>query len=144
MRAPPGSRDAYRAFVPLPTRWHDNDAYGHMNNAVYYALIDTAVTLWQMAHGLQIQGPEALRLMVVQSGCRYHAETGFPDVIHAGLRLGHLGRTSFTTEVGLFANDDPTARAEGFFAQVHVAPDNRPSPIPQTLRDALGTIANAG
>lgn len=139
-RQPPGARTDYAAFRALPTRWIDNDAYGHMNNATYYALFDTAVSLWQMAQGLQIDGPDPLRLLVVESGCRYHAEAGFPDTIHAGLRLGHLGKTSFRTEIGLFRNDDATACAEGFFSQVHVDASGRPAPLPQTLRAALQAL----
>ena len=138
-RSPPGTRADYGALRPMQTRWIDNDAYGHMNNATYYALFDTAVTDWQRAQGLAVTGPDALRLLVVESGCRYHAEAGYPDTIHAGLRLGHLGRSSFRTEVGLFRNDEDIACAEGFFTQVHVGPDG-PAPMPEALRAALATL----
>ncbi|WP_372893274.1 acyl-CoA thioesterase [Rhodosalinus sp.] len=137
-RAPPGTRADYAAFHTLPTRWADNDAYGHLNNVVHYALFDTAVTLWQMAEGcFDLTGTEA-RLLVVESGCRYHAEAGFPDTIHAGLRLGRLGRSSWTTDIGLFRNDEPDAFAEGFFAQVQVdAESGRPLPLGEAARRAV-------
>ncbi len=140
-RQPPGTRAYYRAFRSLPTRWMDNDAYGHMNNATYFSLFDTAISLWQMEQGLVIDGPDPMRFLVVESGCRYHAEAGFPDILHVGLRLGHLGRSSFRTDVGLFRNEDDSACAEGFFAQVHVDAGGTPTALPASLITALNTLA---
>lgn len=139
-RPAPGPRDAYRAFIPLQTRWADNDSYGHMNNASYLALFDTAVSLWQIENGIAITGPGAHRFLVVETGCRYHAELGFPDPVTAGLRVGHLGRSSLRFEIGLFRGQERTARAEGLFAQVLTGADGRPAPIPASLRATLGTL----
>lgn len=136
----PGTRAGYRVFRSLPTRWMDNDEYGHMNNATYLSLFDTAISLWQIDNGIAIRGPAALRFLVVETGCRYHAQAGFPDVIHAGLRLGHLGTSSMRTEVGLFRNDDDSACTEGFFTQVLTGDDSRPRPIPDELRQTLGSL----
>ena len=141
-RTPPGTRDAYRAFRILPTRWQDNDEYGHLNNATYYALFDTAVSLWQMEQGIKIRGPDAVRFLVVESGCRYHAELGFPDILTAGLRIAHIGTSSFRFEIALFANDSSIAGAEGFFAQVHVGSDSRPAPLPEVIRDTLKKLTS--
>ena len=124
----------------LQTRWKDNDALGHMNNAEYLSLFDTAISLWQIENGIAITGPGALRFVVVESGCRYFAEAGFPDVLCAGLRLGHLGTSSFRTELALFRNDEDTACAEGFFAQVHVGPDGRPKALPAPVRSIFETL----
>lgn len=139
-RPAPGTRADYRAFRILPTRWQDNDAYGHLNNATYYALFDTAVSLWQMDQGIKILGPDALRFLVVESGCRYHAELAFPDILTAGLRIAHIGTSSFRYEIALFGNDNDTAGAEGFFTQVHVGADNRPAPLPEPIRTTLTTL----
>ena len=133
-RTPPGTRADYRAFRILPTRWQDNDEYGHLNNATYYALFDTAVSLWQMDQGIEIRGHNATRFLVVESGCRYHAELGFPDILTAGIRIAHIGTSSFRYEIALFGNDSDIAGAEGFFTQVHVGPDNRPAPLPETIQ----------
>ena len=140
-RQPPSTRTDYRAFRALPTRWMDNDELGHMNNATYVSLVDTAISLWQMDNGIAIRGPEALRFVVVESGFRYHAEAGFPDLIHAGLRVGHLGRSSTRFEVGLFRNDAQTACTEAFFAMVLTGPDGRPRPVPEDLRAVFSTLA---
>lgn len=139
-RPPPGTRADYRAFRSLHTRWMDNDEYGHMNNATYLSFFDTAISLWQLDNGIPIRGAEAMRLLTVETGCRYHAETGFPDLIHAGLRIGHLGTSSVRFEVGLFRNDDVTASAEGFFTQVLVGDDGRPVPLPESTRGLFGPL----
>lgn len=139
-RQPPGTRADYRAFRTLPTRWQDNDEYGHLNNATYYALFDTAVSLWQLDHGIEIRGPNATKFLVVESGCRYHAEMGFPDILTAGLRIAHVGTTSFRYDIALFANDSQTAGAEGFFTQVHTGPGGKPAPLTEALRATFATL----
>lgn len=143
MRPPPGNRADYRAFATIPTRWKDNDEYGHMNNAEYLSVFDTAVSLWQIDQGIAIRGPDAHRFLVVESGTRYHTQAGFPDLIHAGLRIGHIGTSSLRFEIGLFRNDDPTACAEGFFTQVLTDAAGRPSPIPQPLRNTFASLVFA-
>ncbi|MBP0481620.1 acyl-CoA thioesterase [Sagittula salina] len=139
-RIPPGNRADYRAFQTIPTRWKDNDQYGHMNNAEYLSLFDTAVSLWQLAQGIALTGPEAHRFLVVESGTRYHAQAGFPDLIHVGLRVGHLGTSSLRFEIGLFRNDEDYACAEGFFAQVLTGPDGRPTAMPDQLRHRFAAL----
>ena len=132
-------RSAYHDFQILQTRWEDNEAYGHMNNIVHYSLIDTAVTNWQRKRGFF--DAVGVKFMVVQSGCTYFAEARYPDTVQAGLRVAKIGRTSWTYEIGLFRNDEPTAFAEGFFAQVQVDDDTaRPSPIKDTFRQYLEQI----
>ncbi|MEN9060683.1 acyl-CoA thioesterase [Ponticoccus litoralis] len=98
-----------------------------MNNAEYLSLFDTAISLWQIDNGIAITGPEALRFVVVENGCRYFAEAGFPDTLHAGLRLGHLGRSSFRFELALFRNTEERACTEAFFAMVLTDADGRPA-----------------
>lgn len=133
-RPAPSLRSDYVAFYSLPTRWADNDEYGHMNNGTYLSLFDTALSLWQIDQGIAIQGPDAARFLVVENGCRYHKEAGFPDLLHAGLRIGHLGRSSLRFDIGLFRNEESEACTEGFFAQVLVDAHGQPSPIPDSMR----------
>jgi acyl-CoA thioester hydrolase len=111
-----------------------------LNNATYYALFDTAVSLWQIEQGIEIRGPHATKFLVVESGCRYHAELGFPDILTAGIRIAHIGTSSFRYEIALFANDSDTAGAEGFFTQVHVGADGRPAALPAEIVDTLSSI----
>ena len=141
-RSGPSPRAAYRAFRTIPTRWMDNDVYGHMNNVVHYSLFDTAVNGWLVDQGvLDIHHGGQIGL-VVETGCRYFGEMAFPDVVTAGLRVARLGSSSVRYEVGLFRNDDEGAAAEGFFVHVYVdRQTRRPMPLGTELRRALEKIA---
>lgn len=137
----PPTRAAFRAFRTIPTRWMDNDIYGHMNNVIHYSLFDTAVNGWLVEKGvLDIHRSEQVGL-VVETGCRYHAEMAFPDVVTAGIRVAKLGTSSVRYEVGLFRNDDERAAAEGFFVHVYVErASHKPLPLNGSLREALESI----
>lgn len=141
-RSPPSSRDSYRAFLPIQTRWMDNDVYGHLNNVIHYSMFDTAVNSWLIREGLlDIHNGEHIGL-VVETGCRYFAEMAFPDLVTAGIRVARIGTSSVRYEVGLFRNDEPIASAEGFFVHVYVRrSDRRPMPLPPEMRAALERIA---
>ncbi|MGR3572683.1 acyl-CoA thioesterase [Brevirhabdus sp.] len=140
-RLPPAVRSDYPLFRTIPTRWMDNDIYGHMNNVVHYALFDTAVNGWLMERGLLDPARSDSYGLVVETGCRYHAELRFPDVVHAGLRVARIGRSSVRFELGLFANDDERAAAEGFFVHVHVRRDSHlPVPIGPDHRAAFEAL----
>ena len=134
-------REDFPTFIEMPTRWMDNDAYGHMNNIVHYALIDTAVTDWQRNHGFFNEDHKCLEFMVVESGCCYFSEAAYPDKIAIGLRIKKIGNTSWIYQAGLFREKDELCFALGFFAQVLVDCENRrPTPIPNTMREALKLI----
>ncbi|ODM41846.1 acyl-CoA thioesterase [Cereibacter johrii] len=136
-RPAPGGRADYRIFREHSTRWMDNDAYGHLNNVVHYALFDATVNGWLIEAGLL--GPERAPIgLVAETGCRYHSEMAYPDRIAAGLRVAHLGTSSVRYELGLFRNAADLASAEGFFVHVYVdRATRRPAPLPADLRAAL-------
>jgi acyl-CoA thioester hydrolase len=137
----PDSRAAFAHFRRMDTRWNDNDAYGHINNVVYYAFFDTAVNAYLIQSGtLDIQNSTVIGL-VVETQCQYFKPIAYPDVVHAGIRVAKLGTSSVRYEIGLFRNDDDTAAAQGYF--VHVYTDRatgRPVPIPDETRRALGAL----
>jgi len=141
-RPRPGGRSSYRAFRILQTRWSDNDIYGHMNNVVHYSLFDTAINGFLIEKGaLDIRHGREL-FFVVETGCRYHSEMSFPDVVTAGIRVGRLGSSSVRYEIGLFRNEEDQAAAEGFFVHVHVdRSTRRPKPFDVSLRRLLESIA---
>jgi acyl-CoA thioester hydrolase len=125
----------------LQTRWGDNDAYGHMNNVVHYALFDTAINGWLIEKGLLDIGKGPTIGLVVETGCRYFAEMAFPEPITAGLRVSRLGTSSVTYEVGLFKGEDDVAAAQGHFVHVYVdRSDRRPRPLPGEWRHVLKEI----
>ena len=132
------TRDRYRHFQAIPTRWMDNDVYGHVNNVVYYSYFDTVVNQWLIERGLLDYLESAVIGLVVETSCSYFQPIAFPDVIHAGLRVAHLGRSSVRYEVGLFRNGAPTVAAAGHFVHVYVdRASNRPTPLPEPMREAL-------
>lgn len=140
----PGFRKAYPHFVAIPTRWMDNDTYGHVNNVVYYAYFDTAVNAHLIAAGhLDIRGGAAIGI-VVETACRFHKALSFPDTVDAGLRIVRLGNSSVTYEIALFRAGDDDAAATGRF--VHVWVDRgtrRPVPVPDAIRSALAPLCAA-
>ena len=142
MRSPPGTRAAYARFVPITTRWMDNDAYGHVNNVVYYSFFDTAVNgLLIEAGALDIHKSPVIGL-VVETQCRYLSSLAFPDRVTAGVRVAHLGTSSVRYEIGLFRNDEERASAQGHFVHVYVdRASSRPVPLPQALQSVLAPLA---
>ena len=142
-RARPELRAAYRHFAPITTRWMDNDAYGHVNNVVYYSWFDTIVNEYLIrASALDIARSEVIGL-VVETQCHYFRELAFPEPVTAGLRVARIGTSSVRYEIGIFAGDDAAepARAQGHFVHVYVGRDTRrPAALPAPLRDALQRI----
>jgi acyl-CoA thioester hydrolase len=138
-------RDAPRSSFPhclaIPTRWMDNDVYGHVNNVVYYSYFDTAVNQFLIERGvLDIHKGEVVGF-VVDSGCAYFSSISFPDLVHAGIRVAKLGNSSVRYEIALYRNDDALPCAVGHFVHVYVErASNRSVPIPAPVRDVLETI----
>jgi acyl-CoA thioester hydrolase len=131
-------REAYRHFLPITTRWMDNDVYGHVNNVVYYSYFDTVVNEYLISKGaLDIHAGEVIGL-VVETQCNYFAPLAFPQTVQAGLRVAHLGSSSVRYEVGLFAQGEPLTAARGHFVHVYVDRLTRkPVPLPARLTAAL-------
>ena len=131
-------RTDYPHFQPITTRWHDNDAYGHVNNVTYYSFFDTAVNTYLIqVGGLDIHDGEVVGF-VVSSACDYFASIAFPDLIEIGLRVGKLGNSSVQYELAVFKVGESEACAAGRFVHVFVdRASNQPVPIPAGLRQAL-------
>ena len=132
------ARAQYRHFLPIQTRWSDNDAYGHVNNVVYYSWFDTVVNEYLIAAGaLDIQSSPVVGL-VVETQCNYFSELAFPQRVDAGLRVAHAGRSSVRYELALFGALGETASAQGHFVHVYVdRATRRPAPLPPALRAAV-------
>jgi acyl-CoA thioester hydrolase len=120
----------------IPTRWKDNDVYGHVNNVEYYSFFDTVINAWLVREGgLDIHRGDVIGVCA-ESHCAFKASVGFPDEIRAGLRVAHLGRSSVKYELGLFHDDRPLA--EGWFVHVFVDRETRrPTDMPPKLRASL-------
>ena len=140
-RVLPTTRDAYRHFITITTRWMDNDVYRHVNNVVYYSFFDTAVNEYLMREGVLDLEQSPVVCLVVDSGCQFFGPIAFPDTVHCALRVAHLGNSSVRFEIGIFRNDESIAAAQGHF--VHVACDRqtqRPVSIPDAMRRVLDAL----
>jgi acyl-CoA thioester hydrolase len=133
-------RGDFRVTRALPTRWSDDDGYGHVNNAMHYQFFDTAVNGWLIeATGADIRALPAIGL-VVETSCRYFAELRFPVVVTAGIALERLGTSSVVYRLALFGDDQPPA-AVGRFVHVYVDQHTRrPTPVPDQIRNALARL----
>ena len=131
------SREDYPHLLSIPTRWKDNDIYGHVNNVEYYSYFDTVINQYLItAGGLDIHAGNTIGVCA-ESHCRFLAAVAFPDPVVAGLRIGRLGNSSVRYEIGLF-NPDGSPLAEGWFVHVFVGRENRrPAGIPDPVREAL-------
>ncbi len=131
-------RGDFPVLRELPTRWSDDDVYGHVNNVVHYLMFDTAVNGWLIeASGVDIRGLPAIGV-VVETSCRYFAELRFPEVVTAGIGLERLGTTSVVYRLALFPARGVEPAAVGRFVHVYVdARSRRPVPVPDEIRFAL-------
>ncbi len=141
-RAPFRSRDAYCIWREIGTRWSDNDAYGHVNNTVYYAWFDTAVNAWLIEAGLlDVADGDPIGL-VVETGCRYAHPLSYPEPVEVGLAVEAIGTSSVRYRLGVFAKGSDEAAAEGHFTHVYVdRAERRPAKLPDAWRTALEAIS---
>jgi acyl-CoA thioester hydrolase len=137
-RPTPFPRERFARFVPLTTRWSDNDVYGHLNNVVYYALFDTAVNrLLIEARLLDPLKSEAIGL-VAQSECTFFESVRAPEPVEVGVAVSLLGRSSVRYRLGVFRAGAPLAAAQGGYSHVYVdRASRRPTPIPEAHRRAM-------
>ena len=137
----PPTRSDFVAFEEIHSRWMDNDAYGHINNVVYYSFFDTAVNRYLIEHNvLNVLKSEAIGF-VIETQCKYFSPIAYPDLIHVGLKVIHLGNSSVKYELAIFKNDDDVASAAGNFVHVYVnRSTNKPTPIPQNVREILAGL----
>ena len=141
---PPETRARYRHWQKIPTRWGDNDAYGHVNNVVYYSYFDTVVNTYLIAKGVLDIAASPVIGLAVESLCTFRKEITYPETVDAGLRVGRLGNTSVRYEIGLFREGDAEPAATGYFVHVFVDRASRqPRPLAADLRAALAPLVLA-
>src|SRR5262245_58387364 len=131
-------RSEFRVLRPMPTRWMDNDHYGHVNNVAYYSYFDSAVNGYLIeAAATDTRELPAIGI-VAETSCRFLKEVSFPDLLHIGLKLEKLGNSSVIYLLAVFRGDDVEPSAVGRFVHVYVdGQTRRPVPIPQIIRTAL-------
>ncbi len=139
-RPPLKGREGYRVWHEISTRWGDNDAYGHVNNTVYYSWFDTAVNAWLIRQRLLQIDQDPIGL-VVETGCRYAKPLAYPEPVEVGLAVEAIGKTSVRYGLGVFPKNSPEAAAEGYFVHVYVARESRrPVELSLSWRTAFQSI----
>ena len=139
-RPEPEPRSAYRVLRTIPTRWMDNDAYGHINNVVYYSWFDTAVNAWLIERGVLDIHQGATVGLVVETHCNYFSPLAFPEPVDVGLRVAKMGKSSVRYELAVFGAGELSA-AKGHFVHVYVdAQTHRPVELPEPLKQLLETV----
>jgi acyl-CoA thioester hydrolase len=137
-------RGAWRHFLAIPTRWIDNDLYGHVNNVRYYEYFDTVINKYLIEEGGLDIHAGAVVGYAVETLCRFHRQLAFPDLVEAGLRVAHLGRSSVRYEIGLYRGGDALPAATGHFVHVFVdRAENKSVAIPAPIRAALERLVVA-
>ncbi len=141
-RQKPRQRDAYRWIMTIATRWADNDAYGHVNNTVYYEWFDTAVNRWLVEAGLLDIGRGDPIGLVVETACSYFSPLSFPSDVEVGIAVDRLGTSSVTYRIGIFGAGSAEPSAQGHFTHVYVGRESRrPVSLPKEWRAALERLA---
>ena len=134
----PLNRADYRYFLPITTRWMDNDIYGHVNNVVYYSYFDTIANHFLIKRGkLDIHNGPVIGF-VVNSQCSYRNPVAYPEAVEGGFRVNRLGNSSVEYGIAIFKQGGETACAVGTFVHVFVdRATQRPTAMPAALRAAL-------
>ena len=137
----PNTRADYASFSAIPTRWMDNDVYGHVNNVNYYSYFDTAVNKHLIDQGaLDIHNSPVIGL-VVETKCNYFASITFPQNVETGIRVAKLGKSSVRYEIGLFLEGEDRAAAQGHFIHVYVERESqKPTPLPEKLHRVVSAL----
>lgn len=132
------TREHFDHVTRVTTRWSDNDMYGHLNNAVYYELFDSAINAWLITAGEAdaLASPELG--VVAESGCRFFRELEYPRPLDVAVRVERLGRSSITYALGLFDAEATAIAALGHWVHVYIDRESRAAvPIPGVVRDVL-------
>lgn len=144
-RPPPPTRADFRWFLPITTRWMDNDPFGHVNNVVYYSWVDTAVNRFLIERGLLDIAASPVVGIVAETGCRYFAEISYPEPVTVGIAVETLGRSSVRYGAGIFRGEEARASAAAHFVHVYCERASmRPVAIPDGVRAELETIRRQG
>lgn len=136
-------RKHYLWFCKVPTRWHDNDAFGHVNNAVYYTFFDTAITLFfqDKANYNLIDPSKTIVTVAAETKCSYFSSIAHPETVDIGIRCIHIGSTSSKYEIGVFRQNEDQPVAQGYLLHVHVDRTSMsPKIIPDDLKMAMQSI----
>ncbi|WP_449431940.1 acyl-CoA thioesterase [Pseudomonas putida] len=142
-KRPKPSREDFRRFTRMPTRWGDQDSFGHVNNVTYYSYCESAITEFLVEQGTLDPVNSPVIGLIVDSGCSYFSPILFPDQVDVGMRVTHLGNSSVRYELALFRNDEQEPAAAAHIVYVYVdRASNRAVTLPDQVRSVLAKLAD--
>lgn len=127
--------EGFSVTAEMPVIFRDLDAFGHVNNAVYLTYMENARVAYLERMGGK--GLDALRLIIAEVTCTYRSPAYFGETMRVGIRVSHMGRSSFTMEYRIEEAASTRLVAEG--KSIQVAYDyqaGHPIPVPDEWRRA--------
>ena len=111
---PSGPWTTTRTATTIPTRWKDNDVYGHVNNVEYYAFFDTVINAWLIAEGgLDIHAGPRRSACAPSRTASSRRRSPSPRRSTPGCGSGTWAARSVRYEIGLFGAGRRGARRDG-------------------------------
>lgn len=123
----------------IPVRWGDMDAYGHVNNTLYFRYFEEARFMWMLEKGIPLKSDT--HPVVVTIGCTFLRPIFHPETLRIDVFISEPGRSSFMVKYRVYTASQPeTPAAEGYSKVVWVSSvDGRSVPLPDLVRGWFGS-----
>ena len=124
--------------------WGDMDAFGHVNNVMYYRYIENARIAY--FDQLNVFGQDVLTV-VASSQCKYLKPAFYPDVLHIGARVEEIRNSAMRMRYVLYSSQQQQIVADGdavivFLDKVEMKKTLIPSMLRQSILDLEMTVQN--
>ena len=121
----------------MPIRWGDMDAYGHVNNTVYFRYMEQARVEWIEAMGVVVR-PGGIGPVIINAACTFLQPLTYPGQLEVKTFIGAVGRSSVETFVELRVLGADALAAEGASKVVWMDTlSGKSVPIPDAVRAQL-------
>ena len=132
----------YPVVVEIPVAWGEMDAFGHVNNIVYFRYFETArIAYFERLNLPEFIGRDPVGPILSETSCRFRAPLTFPDSVSVGARVVSVGEDRFVMEFAVFSRRLGKLAAEG--EGVLVCFDyrqNRKAAVPAALKRRIEEI----
>lgn len=96
-------KSSYSWFLPIQTRWKDNDQYQHLNNAVYHTIFEHVMSLHQIRYiNLNFYNPEESLGYTMTGNCTFLGSAKYPEIYLVGLGVEKVGNSSLQYRLSMF------------------------------------------
>ncbi|HPB81887.1 MAG TPA: thioesterase family protein [Spirochaetota bacterium] len=131
----------YPVVSTIDVRWSDMDAFGHVNNNMYYRYFETARFAYYEKLGiLDLKRRDNIGPIMAESSCRYLNPLSFPDRLTVGARIQSVGKTSFTMEFVIISEKTGTAATGKATLVMYDYEKGEKIPLPAALKELINHI----